>query len=80
MTFQRDTYCPHGHIGQQLVLTQPWDCALGPCTAAVLASLGGLPPEALSDLFARFQFESEDSSVHITYKWGTSPVLLFSVG
>jgi hypothetical protein len=43
--------------------------------------LKGAAPEAFSDVFARFQFESEDSAVRIAYKCGTSlPVLLFSLG
>jgi hypothetical protein len=41
----------------------------------------GAAPEAFSNVFAQFQFESEDSTVRIAYKCGTSiPVLLFPLG
>jgi hypothetical protein len=39
--------------------------------------LKGAASEAFSDVFARFQFESEDSAVRIAYKCGTPlPILL----
>ncbi len=37
--------------------------------------LKGAAPEAFSDVFARFQFESEDSAVRIAYKCSLSPCL-----
>ena len=43
--------------------------------------LKGAATEAFSDVFARFQFESEDSIVRIAYKCATSlPVLLYLLG
>lgn len=41
--------------------------------------LKGAVPEAFFDVFARFQFESEDSTVHMVYKCGTSLLVLLSL-
>jgi hypothetical protein len=43
--------------------------------------LKGAAPEAFSDVFARFQFESEDSTVRIVDSCGTTlPILLLFLG
>lgn len=41
--------------------------------------LKGAVPEAFLDVFARFQFESEDSMVHVAYKCGASLLVLLSL-
>jgi hypothetical protein len=38
--------------------------------------LKGAATEAFSDVFARFQFEPEDSAVRIAYRYGTSLLVL----